>query len=335
MAKFDWIAFLNRYRVPYNTRGPNTPRNAVTVHCPFCGAADPSDHMVVWGTRWRCWRDHSHGGTHPAKLVQALIRCSSLEAQRITAEVSVASPGDLSVVAKMLSTKPVPTTVRSPKLPPEFRPFKKEWACEPFIAYLRKRGFKGNASYLHWRFDLHYCTRGPFKGRIIFPVVVGGKLISWTGRTIYPAEELRYKSLTTDPETAAKAGMEPAVAPINRHFLWQDWLSDKLLHKDASTFVLVEGPFDALKINVLGEPVVVSTCWTGSEPTAAQIELLHRLVRPFKTRVVISDSDMPHKARRIAARLKSLDFHAIELPAGIDDPAEIKSYAQLMQILHG
>lgn len=229
--------------------------------------------------------------------------------------------------------KPAPATVQRLKLPDSFRPFKDEWACKPFTTYLRERGFRANCSYLHWRYGLHYCTHGPFKGRIIFPVIQNGQLVSWTGRSIYPAEEQRYKSLTTDTALATRINMGPALAPINYHFLWHDWLMSKTLAQEANTFVLVEGPMDALKINVLGEPVIVSTCWTGSEPTSEQIELLHALVRPFERRIVISDSDMPQKAQRIADQLKSLSFTTASLPAGVDDPAEIQSFPQLVKIL--
>jgi hypothetical protein len=330
---FNWQAFLDRYRVPYNTRGPNTPTNALTVGCPFCGAADPSDHMVVWRSgRWSCWRNHSHRGGHPSKLVQALIGCSVAEAQRITASASpTPTATDLDqITAEMFDDKPA--AVRELSFPPEFRPLKNEWACQPFIKYLRGRGIRGSCDYLHWRYGLRYCTRGSFKGRLIFPVMHKGKLISWTGRTIYPVEKLRYKSLTTDAEVAAKQSLSPAVAPINHFVMWHDWLA-KANVQELHTFILVEGPFDALKLNTIGEPIVVATCWTGSEPTTKQIDVLRTLAPRFKRRVVISDSDMPEKADKIAAALSTLDFEAVSLPADVDDPAEINSYRQLLTIL--
>src|SRR5512145_3520388 len=85
MSTFNWVDFLRDRRLPFNERGPNTPHGAVTIHCPLCGDADPSDHMVLWpGGGWRCWRDHKHGGKHPAFLVRLLLGCSMLDAQRIT-----------------------------------------------------------------------------------------------------------------------------------------------------------------------------------------------------------------------------------------------------------
>lgn len=334
MLKFEWTAFLNRHRVPYNTRGPNTPNGAVTVACPFCGPADPSDHMVIWRSgRWACWRNHHHRGQHPAQLVQALIRCSAVEAQRITATVVIPTANDLSAVATLLKPRQ-PSPVTSLQMPDAFRPLSdKDWACKPFLQYLWSRGFKGSSAYLHWRYGLRYCKHGPFHGRVIFPVTYKQQLVSWTGRSIYPMEENRYKSLTTNPEVAEKIGMGPAVGPLNHFFLWYDWLTDARAMSEAHTFVLVEGPLDALKINVLGEPVTVATCWTGSEPTRQQIELLHTLARPFKRRIVISDNDMPQKAARIANTLKSLQFEPVRLPLSVEDPADLQDYKQLAAIL--
>jgi hypothetical protein len=290
--------------------------------------------MVIWsGGHWACWRNHNHRGQHPAKLVQALIRCTAAEAQRLTATATTFTPGDLSRVTALLKPQQAAPVTRL-EMPSDFHPLShKDWAAKPYLAYLWDRGFKANSSYLHWRYGLRYCKRGHFYGRIIFPIVHKGELVSWTGRSIYPIEEKRYTSLTTDPEVAAKIGVGPALAPANHHFLWYDWLTDRRAMEEAHTFVLCEGPMDALKINVLGEPVVVSTCWTGSEPTAQQIELLHTLVRPFRRRVVISDSDMPQKATRIADKLKALQFEHVTLPSGVDDPAELQEYKQLAAVL--
>jgi hypothetical protein len=327
---FDWFTFLNHYRVSYNTRGPNTPNGAATVACPFCGQADPSDHMVLWsGGSWACWRNTDHRGRHPAKLVQALIRCSAAEAARITASTSPLGSTDLDKVSVAL-TAPAPTPVPPLRMPADFKPLGNNWACEPYISYLRNRGIKGNARYLHYRYGLHYCTGGPFRGRIIFPVYHAGKLVSWTGRSIYQAEEIRYKSLTTDPEAASRMQLEPAIGPINHYLMWYDWIAT---NADAHTIVLVEGSFDALKINTLGEPTIVSTCWLGSQPTTVQIEKLHTLVKPYVRRIVLSDSDMTEKADKIASQLRALDFKAVVLPKDVDDPAEIADIKQLAAIL--
>ncbi len=332
MTNFNWAALLNRYHISYNTRGPNTPRLAVSTHCPFCGPADPSDHMVLWPNGgWRCWRNPTkHSGRAPTYLIQALTGCSLQEAASIAGAQHVQLGTDLSKVAAMLTpTVPVTRTLTMPK---EFRPFADEWACQPYIEYLRGRpgGFEFEPSYLYWRYGIHYCLRGPFRGRIIFPVYHKGKLVSYTGRTIWSDAKERYKSLTTDTNAALAQGLEPALGPINNYLPWYD----NLITKPSHTLVLCEGPPDALKVNLIGTPDVVSTCWLGAEPTNAQIELLHTVSHNFSHKFIFSDEDMPQKAHRIAWRLHALGFKAAPLPKDIGDPAEFHTRDQLLKALN-
>ncbi len=336
MALFQWVPFLTRHRLPHNTRGPNTPHGAVTIHCPMCAEADPSDHMVLWPSGgWRCWRDYKHGGRHPQQLVQLLIGCSYTEAQRITSSVVMPTNDQLANVnmATMFG-KPAAPVVRDLTMPPEFRPLSHAWACKPYVKYLRNRGFVEDPTLLHYSYGLHYATRGVFQGRVLLPVFYKGKLISWTGRTIWPAELVRYKTLTTDPDRAAALDLEPALAPINHFLPWYDWLREEA-HEEGRELVLVEGPLDALKINLLGHgrPHIVSTCWMGSEPTRQQVDLLHGIAGDFYKRWIISDADMPEKAYRIANRLLPVRFNVAELPRGVKDPAELRTRAQLLGIL--
>ena len=335
---FDWTTFLNRYRVPFNTRGPNTPANAVTIRCPLCGAADHSDHMVLWpGGGWRCWRNHEHGGQRPARLIQVMLGCSFAEAQRLAGNTPIPTAADFNAIATMFTPSPVAATVaqRVLKLPPEFRLFGNRWSCKPFMEYLSGRGFAVNPSALEHMgraYELHFATRGPFKGRIIFPIRYQGQIISWTGRTIYAAEPTRYKALTTNAEAAERVGLEPALAPANHHLLWWDWLRRLPSHTE---LVLVEGPLDALRINMLSRRSrpVAATCWLGSEPTIQQRDLLHQLARGFKRCWIIPDADMKYKAYRIADAMRPQLFTVAMLPHRVEDPAELRSYPQLLETL--
>lgn len=334
MAQFQWVPFLTRHRIPYNTRGPNTPHGATTIHCPMCGDGDPSDHMVLWPNGgWRCWRNYQHGGRHPQQLVQVLIGCSYAEAQRITASIVMPTNDQLANIATMFD-KPAAEIARTLEMPPEFKPLSNKGTCKPYVTYLRNRGFVEDPALLHHMYGLHYASRGAFKGRVLIPVHYKGKLVSWTGRTIWPVEQQRYKSLTTDPDRAAALDLEPALAPINHYLPWYDWLRKEAQEEDRE-LVLVEGPLDALKVNLLGtgSPRIVATCWMGSEPTRQQVDLLHTLAGDFYKRWIISDADMPEKADRIANRLLPLRFNVAVLPRNVKDPAELRTRAQLLGIL--
>src|SRR5687767_1990310 len=82
---FDWLGFLDGYGVPYITRGANVARNHVSVHCPFCGAEDESQHMSInlQDKGWRCYRADTHQGKNPARLVAGLLGISRAEADRL------------------------------------------------------------------------------------------------------------------------------------------------------------------------------------------------------------------------------------------------------------
>ena len=124
--------------------------------------------------------------------------------------------------------------------------------------------------------------------------------------------------------------MEPAIGPVNNYLLWYDWLSK---NDGAHTLVIVEGPLDALNINTIAEPATVATCWTGAQPTTAQIDLVRTLSTHYSRRIIISDRDMTERADKIAGQLKALNFKVAVLPHGVSDPAEIHNNKQLTAIL--
>lgn len=213
-------------------------------------------------------------------------------------------------------------------MPDEFKPFKDTWSAQPFIKYLEGRGIDTHRITRRW--GVRYCTRGHFRGRVIFPVYHEGNLVSWTGRTVYKGERRRYMALPHDPDKAARIGMTPAVAPISHFLLW----FDAILESGAETLIGVEGPMDALKINLLGWPEIAATCFFTSSPSEQQVALLARLRKRFKRRFIISDAEMPHTALRLVmTRLSHLKFRAVRLPPGVEDPAELSSHTQLRHIL--
>jgi hypothetical protein len=76
---------------------------------------------------------------------------------------------------------------------------------------------------------------GDWKNRIIIPIYIGGKLVSWTSRTILPDRVPRYKNLAN----------ELSVIPCKETFFNLDNCPGK-------TAVLLEGPFDVLRFGLYG-----------------------------------------------------------------------------------
>lgn len=337
---FDWRSFLDQNRIPYVTEGANTPRGSLGIKCPFCGSADPSEHMVLkpFGAYWHCWRDRAHRGSNPTKLVQAILGCSLAKAHDLTRSHRSIPPISadlheqiaLSLAKSSLVAASSLAAVKYPQMPAQFREFGNDYAAQPFLTYLANRGFHELVSrpdLLTFKYNLHYCVSGPFKGRIIFPVVQDGNLISWTGRSIYPASKKihRYKSLTTDPEKAQEMGLEPAAAPLNNALLWQDQL------QGGKTLVITEGPFDALKVRYLGQADgVTATCLFTSMPTPKQMAIIRGLAPKYDRVVSLMDSDAWTKNERIRQQLSPI-LTTAWLTHG--DPGDIKDREELLDLL--
>lgn len=324
---FNWQKFLDHHHIHYVTSGPNVSRGNFAVQCPFCGVADPSQHMVIGssGNWWRCWRNRIHRGNSPAKLVQALLGCSLEQALRLVGS-DINIPTDfLAQVQARIAPSPT-TTYPKLTLPREFKPLSDKPSARPYIEYLKDRGFTtSQIAMMHKQYKILYCTQGPYKGRIIFPIYSQGVLVTWTGRSIYPNQSLRYKTLSSIPEKAAQTGFPPA-PPITNFLLWFDRLI-----QDSGTIYLCEGPFDALKVNILGRAHGIhATCFFTSSPTRKQIDLLHQLLPHFKNKYLLLDQGTLAQAISITSDMAGLKIPIRQLPKGIKDPGELTQE----QLLH-
>jgi hypothetical protein len=274
---------------------------------------------------WRCFRNHNHSGKSPVYLVQALISCSRERAQAIVGE-GVFIPDDfLGTVRGLIA--PQQTAPRAPLImPPDFKPFGTGLpSSERFMKYLLDRGFsRQQINLMTKRWGLRYSTSGKFKGRIIFPVTFDGELMTYTGRTIYKDVELRYKTLSYDPELEET----PAVGPISDYLLFFDKL--KRNKRDADTLIFCEGPFDALKVNVLGRPHgIMATCFFTASPSQGQIDLAGDLVSVFKRRYLMLDQGTLATALRTQIDMSTLVHRVLTLPKHVKDPGDLDEQSLL------
>jgi hypothetical protein len=271
------------------------------------------------GKGWGCWRRSDHRGRNPARLVQALIGCSHEQALRIVGYTSALIPDDfMAQVTAALSPPPETAPRGMLSLPDEFRPIKKLPSARPYITYLERRGYDDPVK-LSTAYDLRYCTRGAYHGRIIFLIYHGGELVSWSGRSIYPTEEQRYKVLSTKSERAAVEGYGVARG-ASTHFLL---FYDQLIKSSADTLYICEGPFDALRLMVLGRGRAVATCLFTNSPTTEQVDLLYDLVPRFENRYLLLDRDMFFMSVKVSSELSGLGLVPVLLPEGVKDPGEL------------
>jgi hypothetical protein len=275
--------------------------------------------ISIDGKGWGCWRRSDHRGRSPVRLVQALIGCSDEQARHIVGYTSSLIPDDFfAQVSQALSPSPEPALGGTLSLPDEFRPLSLLPSARPYIAYLQRRGFDDPVS-LSPDYGLCYCTRGPYHGRIIFPIYHESKLMSWSARSIYPTEPMRYKVLSTRPERAEAEGYEQARGASSHYLLF----FDILMKSTATTLYVCEGPFDALKIMVLGRGRAVATCLFTNSPTLEQVDLLYELVPRFENRHLLLDRDMFFMSVKVSSDLSGLELIPTMLPEGVKDPGEL------------
>jgi hypothetical protein len=322
---FDWERFLADYNIDTSTHGHTTGN--IGIRCPWCGDADHGHHLGISleGRGYFCWRDRAHRGIHPRRLVMALLRCDYETANRIVGSDAGPTPEwqSLSTVVESILSglQRDPPATGSLTWPEELRALRpSRSAALPYLGYLDVRGFDDPIDVAK-TYGLRYALTGLFKHRIILPIYLHGRLVNWTGRAISPLASLRYLTLSSDPASAHKSGMPTAILPT----------SDVIyLHDDAAavrgkTLVVVEGPFDALKLNWLGQRsglVAVAIFGTGNL-SSAQVDLLGELAANYERRVLLLDRDAALTAVQLRQRLAHLRFELMTLPPLFADPGEL------------
>lgn len=329
----DWIAFFQSNNIHYITSGPNTARDHISTHCVWCGASDESEHLSVSlsGKGFRCWRQPQHSGRNPAKLIQALLNCSWEQANVIAGHEKSLPNDFMQKVKSSLLKQVVETKKNKLELPIEFKQFTILPSGRIYVDYLRSRNFTDENIFVDTKkYGIYYASQGLYKGRVIFSIIQSYKLVGWTGRTIFPSEQVRYKTLTHDLEKAKERGEFPAPNPISYYLLFHD----RLMSSNANTIVLCEGPFDAWRVNLLGESLgVVATCFFTSMLSEQQLNLLHEILPKFENKYLLLDEGTFSKAARIRSDLVALDVIVKRLSQGVKDPGELRSTKQLKEML--
>lgn len=343
---FDWVSFLRQHGIPYTTGGKHVTRGNVGVSCPWCGGADRSDHLGISleGKGYSCWKNREeHKGVAPHRLVMALIGCSYEEARTIVGYDADAFGEGIpdsrlgSALEKMMgASRARPAVVKPIEFTPEIRPLSRPvgLAGHGFWNYLEaERGYQPHESPdLVRRYDLHYSARGPFAYRIVFPIRHPVGMVNWTGRTILRREELRYRTLSADPEKAKKSGLPRAPLRADECL----WNYDYLCGCDCDTLVVLEGPFDAARVDFYGrEHGVAATCIFKKYVSDDQAALLAAVRPRFRRAFLGLDPDAFLDGIAGADRLAFLELSSMPaLPAEREDPAEMSREEVLRAFAH-
>lgn len=328
--KFSWLDFCKTYGIAYVDQGTSVSKGHIAARCPFCSSADPSQHMGLKLDHrepyWGCWRDPSHRGRDPTRLIAAFLDCSFTEARAILTSFDQSGIDAYEEMVNQLHTQPPrepkkPAKPQTLMFPHEFRQLRYgEPASTPFLNYLaRTRGFD-QIDNLAWYYDLHYAVSGPFSGRVIIPFFFNNRLVGWTGRHV-GSSPLRYKTLSDDAATAAKQGSEPA--PINPKAIVFNHTNAEF---GGRTLFVCEGPIDAIKLDWYGGHDVCAVACLGM-PEPRQLLVIGRLSEGFEQVCVALDNDSLLKSDALQEELQSLcrcPVLRVIMPRGTKDPGEFQ-----------
>lgn len=299
----DWLALFEDQHIEYVTSGPNTKKGEVSVKCPWCGDADPSQHMGINLSKeaWGCHRDQRHRGKSPIILTQALLNCSNSQAKLTVEQYSKPDPESLDeAVLALTGEKEAPVKPAGAlKLPA---------GCQGiapgsrFYRYLHNRGFDEpmNVASIY---GLKSCTVGRCKDRIIIPIYQNGKLVAWTGRAINQTINApRY--LSSDGNT------------IKNTVYREDEL------RGGSVLFVTEGPFDAMKVDYYGfGRGGHATAVFGTSITIDQIVILSAIAKRYKRTVILLDPEAIESAFNLSDWIPRAEIGI--LPSDAEDPGAL------------
>jgi hypothetical protein len=297
----DWVRLLDDSNIEHVSRGPNTKRGEISVRCPFCGEDDPSHHLGInlEADKWGCLRNAEHRGNNPDRLVAALLGCNMPRARIIIKQYNKADPSDLDHVLEALGEE-IPAAKAEPEVYPLVRQIRYRGATQRFWNYLKHRGFGDDVRELVWRYGLQACLTGRFKDRIIIPFRRNGKVIAWTGRAI------------ADPVNAPRYLSSGAVKSTV--------FNEDVLIRGGHLLFIVEGPFDALKLDYYAGNRARATCTFGTVLSLDQIAILRQGLKNFSRVVLLFDRDAFGQAFAAMDWLMAPNVVVGSLPPGAEDP---------------
>lgn len=305
--KFNWENFLRGHGIHYVSQGANVAKGHVNIRCPFCGSADPSQHMGIRLSdgAWACYRNPEHRSRNVPKLVRALLRCTFDEAKQLVQGLQLEGADVASLADKLhaLDARVVDAEPKEERWPEEFkafteRPNKYE---RRFHNYLEGRGFNKPYELAH-AYDLRWALGGRFGDRVIAPLDDGFKMVGWTGRHV-GSSKLRYCTYG-----------DVGTLLFNLRKCLQG----------GRVLVIVEGPFDALKLDYYGSPYGLrAVAMLGLTFAARKLRRAAAAMQRFDATYVLLDRAAESVQLGLLSHLGPFGCRPLALPKGVKDPGEL------------
>lgn len=324
MKHLDWRGLLTEHGIRFVDRGANVKRGEINISCPFCGSADPSQHMGLnlESGFWACWRNSEHRGKSPLRLLCKLLNISYGRARQIAGMTDNEPPdpdGFDAVAARIMGRDSGIKRVEQVRreflhMPREFAPLGPHGAAGRCYRYMEQRKFaRPEIEELSVFYHVRAAILGPWKDRVVLPYVMDGNIVAWTGRAIAQAE-IRYKDLSLDE----------CLVPIKQTL----FNYDAMTKPGQEVLVVVEGPFDALKVDVYGHDLGVrAVALSTNTISEEQIYMIEEFSPTFHKVVVMLDNASSLgvvDSMRMKQKLRGVQNLAImPVPFGLKDAAEM------------
>lgn len=269
------------YKIEYSTK---VNKGWVNVECPFCYSSTHQKHLGFnpFGDYCHCWKC---GGKDFRTTLSRLLSIPSNHVNTIIRDYKGRNIqlNNLNKKSKVIHKLELPTDT--------FLPIERK--------YLKQRNF--NPSYLHKKYGIvGGGMTGKWKYRIIIPLIVNNKVVSWTARSVLSKEELkeldipRYKNLSID---------ESIINPKETWYNLDNCYSNEV--------VILEGCFDVIRF---GDN---SICSLGTTVTQSQIKIIQER---FKKVYILFDNETEaqEKARKLGISLSSVGVE-VEIVNAFED----------------
>lgn len=296
---FDFQGYLDDRIGVQQTADGGSGRELV-ADCPFCSGSSKLWVNSSTGL-WICYKCGENGD--PVRLVAQIDGTSRGAAlQWIRLEISDAPSSSLQVLldrrddlndrlAPLQADRPDAIAANQVELPdgyvPVWDPADRQWHVP---AYLRQRGIRLRTAAAY---GIGYCLTGRYANRLIMPVTMDGRLMTFQARTMLPDVLPKYDSPPVD-KAGSLYGYDQAAM--------------------ASTVVLVEGPTDVIGVVQAGFPAIGLT---GKMCSSAQYQAIKRA--RFDRVIVMLDPDAEGYDGRLALDLApAVETLIARLPDGFD-----------------
>ena len=263
----NFVKLFNDYNVEYDTR---VNKGWTNVTCPFCDDKTFNGGFNNAGDYYHCWKCGGHN------FKQALARTVNIPFNEV--DILIEQYAGRNSVLNTLNKKQAKATKLT--LPTDtFTPAERK--------YLKERNF--SPKLLHEKYKMvGGGITGSWKYRIIIPLVLNGKIVSWTARTILSKQQQqklkipRYKNLSIEQSV-----VDPKSVLYNL-----DHCEDKIA-------VLTEGAFDVIR---MGDGFF---CSFGTELTQSQISMIKQR---FEKVFIMFDNEeeAQAKARKFGLQIASI-----------------------------